>query len=211
MIGFFVLGLATASGPGAQGCTRLATVTHAASPAYPASERNAGHGVETALVKVTLDATGKVVAASVAQSTDNLALDRAAVDAANASTYSPGEVNCRPQGGTFLFRVVFAPPGSAPASGKLDACDHAAAATQIVAPNTAGYTFSKPFPLHATITVNVDAKGQPQTASILTSSGDAAFDSLMYVVAAHASYIPAMVHCIAQPGTATLGFGLVRK
>ncbi|HEY8298034.1 MAG TPA: TonB family protein [Candidatus Baltobacteraceae bacterium] len=206
-----VLALATSNAPAAPNCSRQASVLHAVAPVYPDSEVNAGRGVESALIKITLDAGGKVVKTSVYQSTGSAAFDRAALDAASASSYQAGEVDCRPVGGTFLYHAVFAPRGAALSNGKTDPCNHAAAVTQILAPNSAGYTFTKPFPLKATIAVNVDATGQPQTASIVSSSGDAAFDSLMYAVAAKASYVPAMLDCKAAAGTALLSFGLVRK
>lgn len=65
-------------------------------------------GVEgTAEVAVTLDATGRVVSARIYRSTNDLRLDRAAINAARQSTYAPALVDCLPSGGEYLFRVDF--------------------------------------------------------------------------------------------------------
>ncbi|HEY1729462.1 MAG TPA: TonB family protein [Candidatus Baltobacteraceae bacterium] len=61
----------------------------------------------TAQVKVTLDANGNVTAATIATSTHNSALDKAAVQAAQQSKYQPDIVNCVPTPGSYLYVVTF--------------------------------------------------------------------------------------------------------
>src|SRR5690348_8365014 len=78
-------------------CNHDPTVITLAQPLWPASA--SPHGSVT--VAVTLDAEGKVAAASVFQSSGDPAVDAAAVDAAKQSTYAPGATNCAPSGGTF--------------------------------------------------------------------------------------------------------------
>jgi protein TonB len=61
----------------------------------------------TADVEVTLDAAGGITDVRIYRSTNDPLLDRAAVRAARGSTYAPALVDCRPAGGTYLFRVDF--------------------------------------------------------------------------------------------------------
>jgi len=61
----------------------------------------------TAQVEVTLDAAGRVLDTSIYRSTNEMALDRAALLAARQSTYAPALVDCQPTGGQYLFRVDF--------------------------------------------------------------------------------------------------------
>ena len=70
----------------------------------------------TVQIKVYIDETGSVVSASVASSSHNALLDKAALEAAEHSTYSAGAINCKPVGGAYLFIVTFR-NGSSPASG----------------------------------------------------------------------------------------------
>lgn len=67
----------------------------------------------TVIVTVTLDETSRIVSALIAKSPSAL-LNRAALDAARASTFQTQTQNCRPVGGTYDFIVQFVasrPPG----------------------------------------------------------------------------------------------------
>jgi len=80
--------------------------TRAIEPDYPQSairERATG----SVQVKVTVDATGSVLTATIYKSSRNVALDSAAVAAARASSYAPARVRCEPVGGSYLFRADF--------------------------------------------------------------------------------------------------------
>ena len=83
-----------------------ATTTNAAPPDYPDIARQQG-AVGTTKVKVTLDAAGHVLDASVAKSAGNASLDQAAVKAARASTFAPEVVNCVKTAGSYLFSADF--------------------------------------------------------------------------------------------------------
>jgi len=75
-------------------------------PEYPQSatrERATG----TVQVKLDIDPTGSVVSAAIYKSSGNAALDRSALAAAKASTYSPARVRCERAGGLYLFRADF--------------------------------------------------------------------------------------------------------
>jgi protein TonB len=65
------------------------------------------HAVGVANVRVDLDERGAVLGVTVAKSAGNVALDAAALDAARRSTYAAAIVDCRPEGGSYLFRVEF--------------------------------------------------------------------------------------------------------
>ncbi len=89
-----------------------------ANPNVPASAMNvmeaqtpdgADGASGTAKVEVTLAANGAVEATKIFESAGNMLLDRAALQAARASTYSAAIVNCVPTGGSYLFTVTFSP------------------------------------------------------------------------------------------------------
>lgn len=61
----------------------------------------------TAKVKVDLDAAGQVVGTSIYESTGNMQLDRAALDAARESRYAPEERDCKNVAGSYLFTIDF--------------------------------------------------------------------------------------------------------
>lgn len=61
----------------------------------------------TAMIKVDLDASGRVTGVSVYASTGSMELDRAALDAARQSTYAPEMRNCQAVPGSYLFKVEF--------------------------------------------------------------------------------------------------------
>jgi periplasmic protein TonB len=82
------------------------TTKNAVQPDYPEIAREQGAS-GTAEVKVTLDATGNVLSASIQQGTGSKVLDDSAIAAAKASTFSPEIDNCQPTGGTYLFRADF--------------------------------------------------------------------------------------------------------
>ncbi len=63
------------------------------------------------IVTVNLSADGHVVSASVKQSSRDLLLDRASLDAAYASTYLPAVKDCKQVPGSFDFHVTFDPNG----------------------------------------------------------------------------------------------------
>jgi protein TonB len=84
------------------------TTKNAVLPDYPEIAREQGAS-GTAEVKVTLDANGAVLAASIQQGTGSKVLDDAAIVAAKASTFSPEIDNCQPVGGVYLFRADFTP------------------------------------------------------------------------------------------------------
>jgi TonB family protein len=70
------------------------------------------HGLKmhaTVEVGVTVAPNGKVTRASIVHSSGNETIDRAVVEAAMHSTYSPKLVNCTPVQGSYLFRADFAP------------------------------------------------------------------------------------------------------
>ena len=61
----------------------------------------------TAMIKVDLDASGRVTGVSVYASTGSLELDRAAMDAARESTYAPETRDFQAVPGSYLFKVEF--------------------------------------------------------------------------------------------------------
>lgn len=83
-----------------------AAVVRAAQPAYPAiAELLGDSGV--AYVKVDLSPAGKVVGAAISRSSGSHALDKAALEATNATEFQPERINCLPTGGSYGFIVSF--------------------------------------------------------------------------------------------------------
>jgi len=89
------------SDPNAEAKTLVAVAPDATSSAY-----DTGANV-TALIKVDLDATGRVTGVSVYRSSGTLELDRAALEAARESTYAPELRDCQAVPGSYLFKVEF--------------------------------------------------------------------------------------------------------
>lgn len=106
MYGFFVVPVAARACPEPN---REATVTKAQEPDYPQSAKPLGLGPVTAEIAVTIDPSGKVVAAHVFKSSGNQAIDEAALKAASGSQYSPKLLNCQAVTADYLFRSDFEP------------------------------------------------------------------------------------------------------
>ncbi|MBV8721080.1 MAG: energy transducer TonB, partial [Candidatus Eremiobacteraeota bacterium] len=86
-----------------------ATTTNAVPAEYPESAKDLGLGEVTAQVEVTVGPSGNLINATIFKSTNNMAMDQAALRAARQSSYSPKLVNCQPVQGDYLFRVDFNP------------------------------------------------------------------------------------------------------
>jgi protein TonB len=83
-----------------------ASATEKATPETPETARQMGVS-GTAQIKVNLDTNGDVVSASILTSTHNGALDKAALQAALQSKYSPEIDNCVKTSGSYLYIVTF--------------------------------------------------------------------------------------------------------
>jgi TonB family protein len=86
-----------------------AGIINAMAPDYPDSARYFKLGPVTVLAEVTVGPDGKPQDVSIYKSSGNGAIDREALRAAQASTYSPKVINCKPVIGQFLFRAEFNP------------------------------------------------------------------------------------------------------
>jgi protein TonB len=79
-----------------------------AQPRYPPQELRQGIGGEV-LLRVTIDADGRVLNVAVQRSSRNRNLDRAAIDAARKWRFNPGLRNGQKVGGDVLVPVNFNP------------------------------------------------------------------------------------------------------
>ena len=93
--------------PGCANPNREATVTNAMSPDYPDSARELNLGTVNVEVEVSVGATGNLASASIYKSSNNMAMDQAALRAARQSTYAPKLVDCEPVQGDYLFTATF--------------------------------------------------------------------------------------------------------
>ena len=98
-----------------------ATVTDPVAPDFPraALEQLEGTGAVVVLIRVTVGASGEILATRLVKSSaaslgpavpamTALQLDNAALKAARASHYAPKYENCTPMPGDYVFRAVFA-------------------------------------------------------------------------------------------------------
>jgi protein TonB len=84
----------------------IASLKAASDPDYPAIAKAEGiHG--STLVRVSLNSTGAVKKATVAQSSGFTVLDNQALESARTSVYDPETVSCRPVAGTYFVNVTF--------------------------------------------------------------------------------------------------------
>ncbi len=90
-------------------CFRDVQTISVTQPEFPASAAATTTRTVTVLVEVIVDEYGKVQSLRIKTSSGSLALDDAAMRAANATTYSPKIVNCKPVSGTYVFRADFSP------------------------------------------------------------------------------------------------------
>lgn len=79
-------------------------VVHRMDAEIPDAARNA-HIEGTAVIKIDLDAAGKVVKSTVQKSSGNVMLDGAAMRAANGSAYRGATDGCKPVASVFLMVV----------------------------------------------------------------------------------------------------------
>jgi TonB family protein len=102
----------TSPQPAASACAtpdRAASVTHAVIPDYPDSARPLNLGPTTVLLQVTVGSDGELRSATIYKSSNNMAMDQAALRAARKSTYQGAITNCAPAGGIVLFHAPFDP------------------------------------------------------------------------------------------------------
>jgi protein TonB len=83
-----------------------ATADHVQAPDFPAAALAAAASAGVS-VRVDLDASGHVTAATVIESSGNSDLDAAAIDAARKTTYRPAVFACQPQKSAHVMRFDF--------------------------------------------------------------------------------------------------------
>ena len=88
---------------------REATVTVPRRPVYPQSVKALNLGLLASEVEITVDPSGKVASAGIYKSSGNAAVDAAALQAANGSSYAPKLFKCQAVAGNYLFKALFEP------------------------------------------------------------------------------------------------------
>jgi TonB family protein len=87
-------------------CDHEATVTNAAQPEIPKGTPKVS---ADAIARVAIAPTGTVVSVKIVRSSGVPGIDKATVDAAQASQYAPAMSNCKAVAGSYLFRVQVSP------------------------------------------------------------------------------------------------------
>src|SRR5262249_43056017 len=86
-----------------------ATVVSSPRAQFPDSARNLGMGAVSVGVQVTIDPTGMLIGEKISQTSNNMAIDAAALRAARQSSYLPRTSNCLPMQGDVVLRIDFDP------------------------------------------------------------------------------------------------------
>ena len=163
-------------------------------------------GVRQAVVAVTIDNAGRVIAVKILNPVSEPFMNGAAVDAAKNSTYAPGAAHCKPVGGTVNVTIAFT-------TGSYD-CDREADVTvQAPAPVPTAEFAGLPIGTErtATLQVRIAADGQLLSAQVVQSSGNAAMDAAALLSAQHSTYAPKMVRCHGVPADALFKVSFYRN
>lgn len=112
----FLLALAVAAAPSAPPsptptppCYRDVTVVTSSPADYPGTATMMGSAPVEVLVRVVVEADGRVSSASIYKSSADLAMDQAALRAAIKSTYAPKMIACKAVRGVYFFNATFQP------------------------------------------------------------------------------------------------------
>jgi TonB family protein len=112
LVACYAAAIAKASATTDAGCTNpnvAPQAVRAASLVYPPSAAALHLGARVAIVEVVIDSSGALLETNIVRSTENAAMDQAALDAARASAFSPATVNCVPVKRAAVVRYVFNP------------------------------------------------------------------------------------------------------
>lgn len=101
----FIFAAASASPTASCAPDRPATVVKAVLPNVPDSLRDVNFRSLTVVVNVAVNAGGNVQGLTIEQSSGYTDMDKAALRAAQQSTYAPAIVGCVPAAGNYSFRV----------------------------------------------------------------------------------------------------------
>jgi TonB family protein len=88
---------------------RPPSIANAAEAEYPDLERTVGMGYFIVTVAVIIGQAGNVLKTTVLQSSSNVLIDGAAIQAARKSTYAPEIRDCKPVTASYIFRADLSP------------------------------------------------------------------------------------------------------
>jgi len=173
-------------------CNHDAQLLRSMQPRLPAARYKTLHGTPQAVVAVTVDEKGRVVAAKIVQSAGEPDLDAAALESARSWTYAPATQNCKPAGETFGITIAFQ-------SNDYD-CNHDAF-VQGNPPMPAAFQNDTAAGVKtAVVRVTVAANGTVSDTVLTTSTGNSALDAAAVQAARAATYSPKVVDCRAVAG-----------
>jgi TonB family protein len=175
-----------------------ATVTNPVRPEYPESAKEIGLGPVTVEVEVVVGPTGNLSRASIYKSSNNMAIDQAALRAARESSYSPKLVNCQPTQGDYLF-LIRVRTGSYSAPTMHPACAAPDVSATVINPVQAEYPASfrdlSFGPATVEVEVTVGPAGNLLGTRVVKSSGNAFIDDAAVRAARESTYSPRLVNC----------------
>jgi TonB family protein len=177
------------------------TVAQAATPAYPDSAKDLGLGPVTVYVQVTVNPDGSVDHAVIMQSSNNMAIDQAALRAARASSYSPKIVGCSASTGSIVIPINMVPGSRGDPPVSCATPNQAVTILKAISPVPPAATAN----LTGTVTVIVRVAVAPDASvkdvRIVQSSADAAIDHSALLAARLSTYAPQMLACVPVSGT----------
>lgn len=169
-------------------CDRDPVALNTAQPVLPKTFHAAG-GNRSATVAVTLDASGRVTAASIYKTSGNSLMDAAALDAAKRSTFAPGESDCKPVGGTFAMDFSFEGYGLPQTASE---CPRDARVIAVVIPGSPDYSPGLG-EVRVVISVTIGPDGNVLDARVAESSGNLYLDRAAVDAARNSKYSPKLV------------------
>jgi TonB family protein len=156
-------------------------------------------------IAISLSDTGIVQSTSIQQSSNNGALDRAAIEAARTSTYAPEVANCVVVPGTYIYHAEFGPLHSPlPALTATPPCalgnpNQNARMIDAVVPRYPQERLDQP--ANVSVKVQLSATGSVLNATVEHSSGIYAVDHAAVRAIQESKFAPQIVDCKGVPGT----------
>jgi TonB family protein len=177
---------------------------------YPDSARNLGLGPVKILVQIAINPDGSVKSAKIVQSTYNLALDEAALQAAARSVYSPMIVNCEAQYANAMLVIDMDPSDQdlitvepMPNAPSCTTPNRDVTVVNAVAPDLNGLETHVTGPTSVTVRVSIEPSGRVSGVDVVNSSGDRLLDDAVIRAARASTYAPRYVDCKAVAGEYT--------
>jgi TonB family protein len=199
--------IAIADTPACATPNHYVTMVKAADLKYPDSARSLGLGPVKILVQIAINPDGSVASVQIAQSSSNVALDEAALQASRLSVYSPMIVNCQAKYASAMLAIEMDPSNQdlitvepMPNAPSCPTPNREPAIIEEVAPDLNGLESHVTGPTSVTVRVSIDPNGRISGVNVVSSSGDRLLDDAVVRAARLSKFTPRYVDCKAVDG-----------